>query len=117
MADPSTFASTLTSIRSLNETPLSRRLRKMLLSAKAEVSPDSLVLVSLLQWALEKMAADPAWAEAVREAALLAEHDNPETVYEALATPQLEKALSLNQAGEAVLSSAADAVNPGINPP
>jgi hypothetical protein len=75
-----------------------------------------LVLVQLLEWALENLAADAGWAAAVDAAVGLAAASDPEAVYQNLASQRLEAATTLREAGLATLSVVADLVLPGTQP-
>ena len=97
-----------TTVTRLNETPLSQHLASLM--KQVELWPEKLLILHLLEWALENLAADPHWSQAVDAAAVLVSESDPEALYQNLASPQLESATTLEQAGLAILSNVVDLI-------
>ncbi len=98
-----------TTVQDLNLTPLSRNVIRLLMEA-GEPPLKGLAVVRLLELALERKMAEPAWAQEVVDAAHLAEKDDPQATYWNLSPPQLETAQDLDEAILAVLREAADRI-------
>jgi hypothetical protein len=96
-----------TAATTLNATPLSQNVAALLQAAKAPMD-NPLVLVNLLQWAVENHYSAPSQGEMELGAAVRAARDDPEAVYEALADPRLETATSLEQAAAVLVSRMSD---------
>lgn len=75
-----------------------------------------LAMAGLLEWALDKLAADPVWAEAVRQAVHLAEDDDPEALQAAILPAALMQTRTRTDAGRLMLQQVADLVKPGTQP-
>lgn len=105
-----------TVVTELNETPLSQTLADLLKTAKVDLWPNKLVIVHLLEWALENQAADPSWSEAASAAVNLAAQEDPEALYENLESSRLDEATTLEQAGLAIISSVLDLIPAGTSP-
>lgn len=104
------FASQQTSLTSLNQTPIAAKVRALLQAQVVVCPPDRLVLAVLLEWALDHLEVDPEWADAVREAAALAEADDPEAMQQTLESQELEQAHSLKEAAMLLLEQVVDLV-------
>ena len=101
-----------TTVRELNETPLSQNVKALMESPQEH----QLILAQLLTWATDHLAADPAWAEAVDGAVSLAAENDPQAAYQNLANPMLESVTTLQEAGRAILAWVADLIPPGTQP-
>lgn len=103
-------------IERLNRTPEAMHAWA-LLQGTEQSSESQLHLVSLLEWALLNLAADPVWVEAVLQAAGLAEARDPAALQANLAqAPGLLQTRTRTEAGKALLSLVADLVPPDKQP-
>ena len=101
-----------TVVENLNSTSLSRNILALFAKAKQRPEP-GLALVALILWVKDNpQGRDPAWVEAVADAAIQAEADDPEATYQNLAHPDLESAQSLEEAVPLVMSLAREFVTP-----
>lgn len=103
-------------VKALNATPLSQHLASLLRQEKVELWANKLIVLHLLEWALENLAADQYWAQAVDQSASMAAASDPEAVYQNLVSPHLEEAATLREAGLAILSEVVDLIPPGSSP-
>jgi hypothetical protein len=96
----------------LNSLPLSETVLTLFKQAKTSPEPGCLALVALVLWALEDdPEVDPEWAEVVRGSTLLAQRDDPQATYWNLQdSPGVATALTLHEAGQAMLRSLADMI-------
>ena len=100
----------LPQVRSLNATPLSLNVAKLLREAKREVPTHNLVLTALMEYQTEQYQS-PVTAEMELGAVVNAERADPAAVYANLADPRLETATSIEDAG-AILASRLDEILP-----
>jgi len=100
----------------LNETPQSANVIRLLIAAK-QPPLTGLALVRLLEWAQDQsLASDPAWMQAVVDAAQVAETDDPQATYWNLESEGIETAKTLEEAAMLLLSNVVDLVPAGTQP-
>lgn len=99
----------------LNQHPIAQKAN-LLLQGSGMALTDRLYLAALLEWATANLAADPHWAAAVDQSAVLAETNEPAGLQRTLLHWDLMEAETLEQGGRLTLSLVADAIPPGSNP-
>lgn len=99
-------------VKGLNETPPSRHVIDLMRASKVTHQEHRLAVCEALEWAADELVADPAWAQAAKEAVALDEPENPQAVYRNLADADLLGAKTLRQAGERLLEIATDLLPP-----
>lgn len=113
-----TLKSRLTTVANLNETPLSLHLLDLLKKEKAEVYPDALIARLALDWAMENRAGNPHWAQAVTDAAGLAEQEDPAALYAALEQSDgLMEAGTMQEVAKAMIANFLDLMPPSRTTP
>ena len=116
MTDPSpTYLSRITA---LNQTPEGELATAYLRGTDPQYLEmgKRLATAGLLAWALDNLAADPVWAEAVRQTAALAEVDDPEALQAALTPAALTQTRTRTEAGTRLLQVMVDRIRPGSSP-
>jgi hypothetical protein len=105
-------------ITALNQTPEGEMARLYLRGTDPQYleAGQRLATAGLLAWALDNLAADPAWAEAVRQAAAQAEVAEPERMQAAIVPKDLLQTRTRTEAGRLMLQLAADLIPPGSSP-
>lgn len=107
MTDPAPKSQSAT-VQALNATPLSRHVEALLRVEQAPVEPNSLVLLSLLEWAQANHYRSPTVGQMELGATARAAQDDPEAVYENLADPRMLQARTLEQASAVLVSRLSD---------
>jgi hypothetical protein len=101
-----------TPAQSLNSTSLSKHVRTLFERANQTPAP-GLILVALIQWLKDNPGGrDPAWVEAVLDAAVAGEAESPEALYQNLSDPSMEQAESLEEAAAILMGLAREFVTP-----
>lgn len=116
MTDPQpSFLSTITD---LNETSEGELATAYLQGTDPQYlqAGQRLATAGLLEWALDNLAANPGWAEAVRQAAHLAEDDDPEALQAAIVPTGFLQTQTRSEAGTLMLRWVVDLIPPGTNP-
>lgn len=104
-------------ITALNQTPEGELAKAYLQGTDPQyLQGPRLATAGLLEWALDNLAANPVWAEAVRQALHLAEDDDPEALQAAIRPHQLLQTRTRTEAGRLMLAKVVDLVPPGTQP-
>ena len=102
-------------LAALNHHPIAQKA-SLLLQGSGMALRDRLYLAALLEWATANLAADPAWAAAVDQSAVLAETHDPAGLQRTLLHWGLMEAQTLEQGGRLMLSIVSDLILPGSQP-
>ena len=101
-----------TTLQRLNQTPTGVAVTRLLKGSGMDLG-DRLAVAALLEWATANLGVHPGWAQAVDQAAVLAETREPEAMQRTLDVPGLAEATSLEEAGMMMLRWVADLIPPG----